>query len=513
MRTDESALITVPLSQKSISKSEGYHLIGQFMEIMGSVSTSPSKPKVGLSFDDPKNWIISIVAAQPANVVAVPIPKEFTTRQISSFVPDLDFVLTDSSASSDRLAGVYKNRATVAPYSLANDTTIFLVKSEVETQPHFKLPPDTVSIIHTSGSTDSPKGVVVSEQGLSGVVRSMLERTSQLGQVNYVSILPFSLLLEQVLGIYLPILTGGSISVLPESVGCYIGTQGSLDPYLETICSSGANFAMVPPSFLDQLRKHAEQSQQNPRSYFGEAIKVVATGGAPIDLSCLEYFREHQLEIYQGYGLSENTSVVAWNYPGPNVLGSVGRPLGHNHVQIGAHGQVEVSGESLFLGYVKSGEFSPRKQGPLNTGDVGYFDQDGNLFITGRDANLIVLSSGRNVAPEWIESKFKRLSGVKDLVVIGHGKPALAAIILVDKEADRETVLQRVEAHAANIAGELPEFVRLSAFKAIQFEDQFYSVSGRIVRARVLESCSDWINNLRYDGKSQGVPECKTISY
>ncbi len=513
-QTDESTIIKIPLEQKDISRSEAYQLINGLIKIMQkSAPASNPGPTIGLNFEDPKNWILSIVAAKLSNFIAVPIPKEFTLSQITSFVPNLDFVLTDSAESADRLSKIFKTEVQISSYSLTDDSTIFLLNSRGDlSKRDFKLPAATAAVIHTSGSTDSPKGVVISDQGLSEVIRSMLERVKSLSQIHYVSVLPYSLLLEQVLGIYLPILTKGTIAILPRAIDCYVGTQTSLDPYLQTMRSSGSNFTMVPPSYLTHVQKLASQSQTFPRDYFGTAIEVVATGGAPIGINCLEYFKENQIEIYQGYGLSENSSVVTWSYPGPNVLGSVGQPLSHNKVRINSNGQVEVLGDSMFLGYVSNGKFLQKKDGWLNTGDLGYFDENGNLYITGRDSNLIVLSTGRNVAPEWIENRYRLVPGVKDFIVVGHGRAFLAAIVLVDKNFECDSVLQNVVIHAKTIAGDFPDFARVLSFRAIPFDDQFYSVSGRILRSRLLEKHVEQIDKFYCDEETKGVRECKTIS-
>ena len=510
---DESAFIRIPHDQKVISRSEVYQLICQIKGIINIGERENDRLVIGLCFEDPKNWVISILAAQLQNFVVVPIPQEFTVVQIASFAPNLDFVLTDSLAAAKRLEQIFAGSVRTTSHSYANESQIFLLKQTSDSPvPRLGLPVSAVSVIHTSGSTDNPKGVVISEQGLGQVVYSMRERVTSLGPMHYLSILPYSLLLEQVLGLYLPILTKGSVTLLPRSVGCYTGTQNFLAPYLEIFEKSQSNFSMVPPSFLAELQKLAVKSHKSPRACLGEHLKVLATGGAPIDMSSLEYFKEHGIDIFQGYGLSENTSVVAWNYPGPNVLGSVGKPLKHNQVRINSKSQVEVSGNAVFLGYVTRGSFSLREESWLNTGDVGYFDSAGYLYVTGRDANLIVLSSGRNVAPEWIEGKLRSRPGIKDVLVVGHGKPFLSAIILVEKSADSKSVLNDTIRYYESIANQFPDFARVRAFRAVSFEDRFYSVSGRILRSRVLENYTDLIKDIYSDIESRGINECKTIS-
>lgn len=482
---DSTPFIQVPLTGRVVSRAAANEMIFQTAERLMVDGTG--KTTVGLCFDDPVNWILTTLATQVAGVVAVPIPREFTEAQISSFVPNLDLVLTDSKAIASKLSALQMSGSTVTDHELTN-AGLLLLRSMQTSKPRISLPTDAVGVIHTSGSTNTPKGVVISDEGLQIVVRSMCERLSNVGPVRYASVLPMSLLLEQILGIFVPVFTDGSVAVLPHSVPCYTGTQPELHPYLATICESHANFAMVPPSFLAELMKLTLTSGGSPRDWIGRELSVLATGGAPIEATTLTFLKGAGLEVFQGYGLSENTSVVSWTYPGPNSLGSVGRPLEHNEVRITEDGEVEVKGKSVFLGYVSQGEFTLRGESWLKTGDNGFFDKEGCLHITGRDSNLIVLSSGRNVSPEWVEGKFKAIPNVKDVLLVGHGRPFLSAIVLVNKGIRCEQVLETVERAAGEINSELPEFSRVKAFRALSFDDRYYSVSGRVLRKQVMEA-------------------------
>lgn len=499
---DSTAFIQVPLTGRAVSRSVAHEMIFQTAESL--TVDGPGKATVGLCFDDPVNWIVTTLAAQVAGAVAVPIPREFTEAQISSFIPNLDLVLSDSNAIAAKLSALQMRGATIVEQEFANSGLI-LLKSKQNSKSRIGLPTDAVGVIHTSGSTDAPKGVVIGSIGLETVVRSMCERLSQVGPVRYASVLPMSLLLEQILGIFIPVFTEGSIGVLPDSVACYTGTQSELHTYLETIRESRANFAMVPPSFLTELTKLSMKSGGSPREWIGRDLSVLATGGAPIEATTLKFLKGAGLEVFQGYGLSENTSVVSWTYPGPNSLGSGGRPLKHNEVRISAEGEVEVNGKAVFLGYVSHGEFAPRRESWLKTGDNGFFDDEGCLHITGRDSNLIVLSSGRNVSPEWVEGKFKNIPSVKDVLLVGHGRPFLAAIVLANKGVECEDALEAVEREASAINSQLPEFSRVQEFRALPFDDRYYSVSGRVLRKQVMDAHASIVDEIYSSMKVRGT--------
>lgn len=490
---DSSTFIEVPLSKSSISRNEAYEQIHRLVDLMKQ-NVPNAKPTVGFCFESPANWILTVIATQIAGAVAVPIPNEFTSVQISSFIPNLDFAFTDSRKIAARFSFIFGPNSKIEAIEL-NGLALHMVVGTAMQSSHLSLPTNAVGVIHTSGSTDNPKGVVISEEGLSNVVRSMSERLASIGNVRYTSILPMSLLLEQILGIYIPLFTQGTVAVLPSTTPCYTGTQSDLEPYLATIRESRANFSMVPPSFLAELVKRSTANSISSRDQLGADLQVLATGGAPIEHTTLRSLLESGIEVFQGYGLSENTSVVAWTYPGPNSIGSVGRPLNHNEVRIN-DGKIEVKGSSVFLGYVSRGDFSLRNEPWLKTGDNGFFDNDGCLHVTGRDSNLIVLSSGRNVSPEWVEGKFKSIPGVKDVLLVGHGRPFLSALILNNKGSESNEVLGAVQRCANEINEELPEFSRVLAFRALPFDDSYYSVSGRVLRKQVMDTHKEIVDEI-----------------
>ena len=493
-RGDSALFIETPLSGRTISRGKTVDRVHQIANLIKHTSIG-CKPAVGFCFEDGANWVISAIGTQVACAVAVPIPKEFTSAQISSFVPNLDLVLTDSRELAKKLSSLFGPNAKFEMKEVEGET-LYWIRSGDARRNGLRLPSNAVGVIHTSGSTDNPKGVVIGDEGLQSVVRSMGDRLKRVGKVRYASVLPMSLLLEQILGIYIPLFTDGSVAVLPPSVPCYTGTQEDLAPYLMTIKESRANFSMVPPSFLTELAKRSTAGSPSTRDQIGADIEVLATGGAPIEPATLERLKSDGLEVFQGYGLSENTSVVAWTYPGPNLMGSVGKPLSHNEVRINEEGQVEVRGSSVFLGYVSRGEFKLRNKDWLTTGDNGYFDDEGGLHITGRDSNLIVLSSGRNVAPEWVEGKFKSIPCVKDVLLVGHGRPFLSVIVLVNQNFECEEAMGIVREYAEKINSELPEFSRVQAIRALPFDDRYYSVSGRVLRKHVMETHSAVVDEI-----------------
>ena len=131
------------------------------------------------------------------------------------------------------------------------------------------------------------------------------------------------------------------------------------------------------------------------------------------------------IPAYEGYGLSECASVVALNTPHADRTGAVGRVLPHLAVTIAGDGEIVVT-PAPFLGYVGA----PPPEGPLRTGDLGHFDADGFLVLSGRKSNVLITAFGRNVAPEWVESELLAQPEIGQAVVFGEGAAELCAVIV-----------------------------------------------------------------------------------
>jgi long-subunit acyl-CoA synthetase (AMP-forming) len=182
-------------------------------------------------------------------------------------------------------------------------------------------------------------------------------------------------------------------------------------------------------------------------------VKFVAVGGARVSDSDLEAATKVGIPAYQGYGLSECASVVALNRPGDQRAGSVGRPLPGVDVAVSHDGEILVSNQCMH-GYL--GE--PDAQvSAVATGDLGYLDDDGFLYVTGRRKNLFITSYGRNVAPEWPESELLAQRSIAQVCVFGEARPKNIAVI-VPASGSVTRIARAV--HLANRA--LPDYARVA---------------------------------------------------
>jgi long-chain acyl-CoA synthetase len=167
------------------------------------------------------------------------------------------------------------------------------------------------------------------------------------------------------------------------------------------------------------------------RQGLGGRVKIFISGGAPLNRQTAEWFADMGIRIHEGYGLTETSPVIAVNTPTAHRLGTVGRPLPNVEVKIAEDGEILVQGPSVFQGYWNLPEETHNAfvDGWFKTGDVGKLDEDGFLSVTDRKKDLIKTSGGKFIAPQPIEAKLKANPLVAEAVVIGDKQKFPAVVI------------------------------------------------------------------------------------
>jgi long-chain acyl-CoA synthetase len=165
---------------------------------------------------------------------------------------------------------------------------------------------------------------------------------------------------------------------------------------------------------------------------FGGEVKVFVSGGAPLGMDTAGWFADAGIRIFEGYGLTETSPVIALNYPTANKIGTVGKKIPNVEVRIAADGEVEVKGPSIFKGYWKKPKETAEvftEDGWFKTGDIGNLDGDGYLSITDRKKELLKTSGGKLIAPQPIENKLKANSLVSNAAMVGD-KHKFACVLI-----------------------------------------------------------------------------------
>jgi long-chain acyl-CoA synthetase len=165
------------------------------------------------------------------------------------------------------------------------------------------------------------------------------------------------------------------------------------------------------------------------RSVMGKRLRCMVSGSAPTPRHLLEDLHALGLLVLEAYGLSENVLPMAMNRTDDFRFGTVGRPLPGNQIVVAEDGAILVRGPGMFEGYLGDKTGQPFDvNGYYRTGDLGQFDADGRLRLTGRIGDLIKTSTGRRVAPVGVESALRRVPGIDHAVLIGSGRKCLVAL-------------------------------------------------------------------------------------
>jgi acyl-CoA synthetase (AMP-forming)/AMP-acid ligase II len=410
---------------------------------------------LGIASDNAPEWAVLDLAALSLGVPVVPLPGFFSREQQRHAIRDagVDLLVTAAPAGFAELGAA-------APVTIAGAAMSALRLAT----PTVRLPRGTAKVTYTSGTTGAPKGVCLDARAMERVARSLVTACELSPDDRHLAGLPLATLLENVGGVYAPLLAGGCATLAPlQDLGVRGASGFAAETFLAALSAADATTTILVPQMLAALVAAIERGARAPG-----ALRFVAVGGGKVPPRLLERAEALGLPVYEGYGLTECASVVALNTPGARRRGAVGRPLPHAAVTIAADGEVLVSGATL-LGY--AGDATPAPA-VWPTGDIGRIDEAGHLHLAGRKRNVLVTAFGRNVAPEWVESELGSQGVIAQAAVFGDSRPWLAAVIVPARAGDRAGV------DAALAAGNaaLPDYARVRAW--IEATEPFTPANG-----------------------------------
>lgn len=335
-------------------------------------------------------------------------------------------------------------------------------------------PDDPLSMIYTSGTTGDPKGVVLSHRNAiyqAAAVKSLHDSPMHATNIAY---LPLAHIAERELSIYMPIVWAGHVHTVGDPTAV-VGALGQVHPQgffgvprvwekmvagLKNLLGSlpeekrnaliSANELLqqgyklrsdgkeVPPELAEKIAQTDQAVLAPVRAMLGlDKIELASSGAAALPVEILYFIAGLGVEIQEVWGLSETTGAVTSNTPDAFKAGSVGRALEGVEVKVAEDGELLVRGPIVFLGYLQEdGSIKPDvdADGWLATGDIGSIDEDGFVTITDRKKELIITSSGKNIAPTKIEGLLKEHPLIGQAVAIGDDRPYVTALIVIDDE-------------------------------------------------------------------------------
>ncbi len=413
---------------------------------------------IGIAMDNQPAWAVVDIASMHVHtvdqLVAVPLPLFFSPQQLAHAVMDAGVQAIVCDQPERMLAMLASQGISALVHSTQEVAGQQLTLLDISL-PSKRLPRGTAKVTYTSGTTGNPKGVCLSNVSMELVAISLHAASEASGRDRHLSVLPLSTLLENIAGLYLPLISGAT-AILTGAAEVGLSGSSGLDTAVlyRALTNQQATTTVFTPELLQAFLMLLEAGHSKPPS-----LRFIAVGGASVSPQLLDRAAALELPVYEGYGLSECASVVALNTRQHQFAGSVGKPLPHVQVKIAADGEILVQGHH-FLGYAGQDELPA--QAMCATGDIGYLDVDGYLYITGRKKSMFITSFGRNVSPEWIERELSLSAHMMQAAMFGEAKPWNVAVIVARPQSSQAQVQASIDALNAT----LPDYARVARWIA-----------------------------------------------
>jgi len=432
----------------------------------------PPGTRMAILADNHPRWVAAYLGIIASGYTAVPLDTAFHADQVTKLLKDSGSSLLfcdvkHTPLAHQAVADIPVGLVLMNPAELGNTSsaegrrvadldTIFNA-GPGDFRPANVSPDDVAALLYTSGTTADPKGVMLTHGNLEAEAAGVFGALTLGPSDSVLGILPLFHSLAQMGNLFLPLAAGARV--------VYLETLNTTE-LLRGLQERGITaFAVVPQFFYlihERIFKEIAAKGKFARSalgmlmsanqalrkidinagrlffrpihaMFGSRMRYLVTGGSRFEPQIGRDFYALGIDIMQAYGLTENCGGAFVTPPRDNVIGSVGKALPGNEGRIDnpqpqnddeagpAVGEILIRGPIVMKGYWNRPDATAAvlKDGWLHTGDLGYFDSAGNLFITGRKKDVIVLSNGKNIYPEEIEAHYQKSPYVKEICVVG----------------------------------------------------------------------------------------------
>ncbi len=332
---------------------------------------------------------------------------------------------------------------------------------------------DPICIIYTSGTTGPPKGVVLTHGNIAYVINTIAGMIGDVGVITEsLSFLPLSHALERIAGLFFGVYLGKTVA-FAESLNTILADMQTIKPthaiavprvfekIFERVVQMaekspvkkkifwwsvkvGRKWSEVvskgeKPGLLLQLRYAIARALifKKITKATGGRLKYFVSGGAPLSKQIAEFFHAADILVLEGWGATEVSAPATWNSPHEFKFGSVGKPLPGVEVVVADDGELLVRGPIVFREYWGRPEATAEAKdsdGWYHTGDIGYIDNDGWVYITDRKKELIINAAGKNISPLNIESIVKQSTYISNVMVYGDRRKYITALVNIDRE-------------------------------------------------------------------------------
>ncbi len=433
-------------------------------------------------------WTLCDYAIWYVGAVTVPIYETSSPEQVAWILSDAGAVLAIAETSAhrtmiDEVAASLPSLRHIVEIDdgglsrlAAKDDGTAVTDEQLEERRASVSPGSVATLIYTSGTTGRPKGCVLTHRNFMvevGVATDVLGALFELDDASTLLFLPLAHVFARIIQV-------GAIQA-----GVRLGHTAEVTRLLDDLATFRPTFILAVPRVFEKIFNSASQraasegrgkifaaavtaaiaysqaldrSGPGPllrarhrlfdrlvysklRAAVGGRVTYAVSGGAPLGERLAHFFRGTGLPVLEGYGLTETTAAVAVNLPDAQRIGTVGRPIPGTEIRVDDHGELLFRGGQIFSGYFNHPSATAAaldEDGWFRTGDLGEIDDDGFVRITGRKKEILVTAGGKNVAPAVLEDRIRAHPLISQCMVVGDGRPFVAALVTIDPEVFAE---------------------------------------------------------------------------
>lgn len=414
--------------------------------------------RISIVAENSPQWVIAYLSILTIGATAVPLDIQMPKEQLLSFIRASDSRLVFASTQTWPLVQELAETIRLVRMGPATEKHQ-IVMTDLVAQGKKKpavtdtvKPDDVASLLYTSGTTKKPKGVLLTHRNFMANAKSIMAKELAGPEDNFLVILPLHHAYPFMVAFLVPLLLGAKITFLqslkgPDLVQCLRETRITIAVAVPQV------FAMIRRAIFDELGRRPPLIRKvltillafsgfirthtrwnigklffSPiHRRFGSSLRLLCSGGAKLDSQIAKDLTSLGFTIREGYGLTETAPVIAFSPLIRPKPGSVGPPLKNVEIQIlnpdeKGIGEVVVRGPNVMKQYDNAPAETEEaiRDGWFHTGDLGYLDSDGYLFLTGRIKELIVTPGGKNILPEELEDAYQQSPSIAELCIIGR---------------------------------------------------------------------------------------------
>ncbi|RJQ42147.1 MAG: hypothetical protein C4550_00495 [Nitrospiraceae bacterium] len=468
--------------------------------------------RIAVYSENRPEWCASYLGIMIAGAIAVPIDSQLNAESVKNLLIDSESRAIFFSSKTEASVNEATNGLGIRKISFdAPDFKEMCGFAPAEAAHYPETSPDDIaSIIYTSGTTGTPKGVMLTHRNFCSDAKALINVGIITKSDNVLSLLPLHHTYPFMSTFLVPLFLGAAITYSPSLKGPEI-TASMRDNGVTILVGVPQLLEMIKNGIMDKFKKlttplpllikalleifgslrkktgiNISKAILKPvHSALGSRFRFFASGGAKLDPAVMAGLEALGFTVLEGYGLTETSPVVTFNPISKRKPGSAGKPLPSAEIKIinpsdgsvldiGKEGEIAIRGPMVMKGYYKNPSATEQaiRDDYFFSGDLGYIDRDGYLFITGRIKEVIVLGSGKNIYPEEVEKEYSAIPLIKEICVLGIEEKgrieALHAIIVPDfeyaKKQQTGNIHEALGWDLSRISGKLPPYMRIKGF-------------------------------------------------